>query len=65
MVLSIEAKKKGNSWEAFIDNGREPTGLDVMDWVIKSQKLGVGEILITSIDQERTEKGFDEALINL
>lgn len=62
MVLSIEAKKKGNSWEAFIDNGREPTGLDVMDWVIKSQKLGVGEILITSIDQEGTEKGFDEDL---
>ena len=62
VVLSIEAKKKGDSWEAFIDNGREPTGLNVIDWVIKSQKLGVGEILLTSIDQEGTEKGFDEDL---
>ena len=62
VVLSIEAKRKGDSWEAFIDNGREPTGLNVIDWVIKSQKLGVGEILLTSIDQEGTEKGFDEDL---
>tara|TARA_Y100000590_G_scaffold465092_1_gene636316 strand:+ start:2602 stop:3357 length:756 start_codon:yes stop_codon:yes gene_type:complete len=62
VVLSIEAKKKGDSWEAFIENGREPTGLNVIDWVIKSQKLGVGEILLTSIDQEGTEKGFDEDL---
>lgn len=64
LVLSIEAKKKKeNKWEVYIDNGREPTGIDVIEWVKKCINLGVGEILITSIDNEGTNKGFDVELI--
>ena len=65
MVLSIEAKRIGNCrWEVFTDNGRERTGLDVVTWAHKAVSLGVGEILLTSVDQEGTRKGFDVELIN-
>lgn len=64
MVLSIEAKKIGEGkWEAFTDNGREHTGLDVLEWVKKGVSLGAGEILLTSVDQEGTKKGFDVELV--
>lgn len=64
MVLSIEAKLVGkNQWEVYTDNGRERTGLDVVDWAKKAVRLGAGEILLTSIDQEGTGKGFDIDLI--
>jgi cyclase len=64
MVLSIEAKRIGNSrWEVFTDNGRERTGLDVVTWTKQAVSLGVGEILLTSVDQEGTRKGFDIELV--
>ncbi len=64
MVLSVEAKRIGpDRWEAYTDNGREKTGLDVVDWVRRAEKLGAGEIFLTSIDQEGTCKGFDVALV--
>jgi len=64
MVLSIEAKRVAdNRWEAYIDNGREPTGLDAIEWAKCAVELGAGEILLTSIDQEGTRDGFDIALI--
>ena len=64
MVLGIEAKRSGaGKWEAFTDNGREPTGLDVVEWCRRGQALGAGEILLTSIDQEGTRKGMDTSLI--
>ena len=64
MVLSVEAKRIGpDRWEAFTDNGREDTGLDVIEWVKRGVALGAGEVLLTSVDQEGTRKGFDVALI--
>ncbi len=63
IVGSVEAKRKGNSWEAYIDSGRECTGVDVLEWVKRLEDLGVGEILLTSVDQEGTKKGFDVDLI--
>jgi cyclase len=64
MVLSIEAKKISHGkWEVYTDNGREKTGLDVIDWVKRGAKMGAGEILLTSIDQEGTRNGFDIDLI--
>lgn len=64
MVLGIEAKRSGSGrWEAFTDNGRESTGVDVVEWCIRAAQLGAGEILLTSVDQEGTRKGFDTALI--
>lgn len=64
MVLSIEAKKSGHGkWEAFTDNGREHTELDVVEWAKRGEALGAGEILLTSVDHEGTRKGFDIDLI--
>tara|TARA_Y100000748_G_C15471662_1_gene479093 strand:+ start:533 stop:1291 length:759 start_codon:yes stop_codon:yes gene_type:complete len=65
MVLSVEAKKNGEqSWEVYTENGREKTGMDVIEWVRKAVDLGAGEILLTSVDQEGTRKGFDNDLIS-
>ncbi|MDC0059784.1 imidazole glycerol phosphate synthase cyclase subunit [Pelagibacteraceae bacterium] len=66
LVLSVEAKKitEGN-WEVYTNNGREKTGLDVVEWVREAESLGVGEILLTSIDQEGTSKGFDLHLVKI
>jgi len=64
IIGSIEAKRKGSSWEAYIDNGRESTGIDAIDWAKKLEELGAGEILITSVDQEGTKKGFDKNLVS-
>ena len=64
IVLSIEAIKNNSSWEVLTDNGREKTGIDVIDWVNEAQKMGVGEILLTSVDAEGTQQGFDINLIN-
>lgn len=64
MVLSVEAKQVGpNKWQVFTDNGREFTGLDVVEWVKKGVSLGAGEVLLTSIDREGTRKGFDLPLL--
>ncbi len=64
VVISIEAKRVGNdSYEAYVDNGRERTGVDVFDWAQKVFELGAGEILLTSIDQEGTGQGFDIHLV--
>lgn len=63
MVLSIEAKRQGNHWEVYTHNGRERTGHDVVEWAKRGVELGAGEILLTSVDQEGTRKGFDNELI--
>lgn len=64
MVLSIEAKQVGKDrWEVYTDNGREHTGLDVVEWVKRGVSMGAGEILLTSVDNEGTRKGFDIPLV--
>ena len=64
MVLSIEAKRVAQSrWEAYCDNGREKTGLDAIEWAYRGYEMGAGEILVTSVDQEGTAKGFDCELV--
>ena len=66
MVLSIETKRVGpGRWEVYTNNGREHTSLDVKEWAIKGVELGAGEILLTSVDQEGTAKGFDLELIRM
>jgi imidazole glycerol-phosphate synthase subunit HisF len=60
VVLSIEAKQQAHGrWEVFTDCGRERSGIDVLDWARRGVDLGIGEILVTSIDREGTRKGFD------
>ena len=64
MVLSIEAVQVGSGcWEVYTDNGRERTGLNVIEWVNRGVQLGAGEILLTSVDREGTRKGFDIKLV--
>lgn len=63
-VVSIQAKRKASSgWEVLIEGGRERTGIDAVDWASRASHLGAGEILITSVDQDGTRKGFDIELI--
>jgi len=64
IVVSIEAIKIGDrKYEAYTDNGRQETGVDVFEWVKRAEELGAGEILLTSIDREGTGDGFDLELI--
>jgi cyclase len=64
IVLSVEAKRQTpGRWEVYTDNGRERSGLDVLDWVSEAEQLGVGEVLVTSVDQEGTRAGLDLDLI--
>ena len=64
VVLSIEAKRiDEGKWEVYTDNGRERTGMDVLQWAEQAESLGAGEILLTSVDQEGTRRGFDVELV--
>jgi cyclase len=64
VVLSIEAKQIADgNWEAMTHCGRERTGRNVIQWIEQAEKLGVGEILVTSIDKEGTKNGFDIELM--
>ncbi len=66
IVVNIEAiKQPGGNYLAFMENGREKTDLDVGVWAKRVEELGAGEILLTSVDQEGTGKGFDLDLIAL
>ncbi len=64
VVISVEAKKiTADKWEVYTNNGRERTGIDGVEWTKSCVANGAGEVLITSIDQEGTRKGFDIDLI--
>lgn len=64
MVLSVQAKRiSDNRWEAYYDNGREHSGRDVIEWIKQTLQLGVGEILLTSVDKDGTQTGMDYKLI--
>ena len=59
VVASIPSKKNLDSWEVYIDGGRQKTNLDTFQWAEQLISLGAGELLITSIDNDGTRKGFD------
>lgn len=60
IVVAIDARKTGKEkWEVYINGGRIPTGLDAVDWARKAEKLGAGEILLTSMDKDGTKDGYD------
>jgi len=64
IVLYVEAKKRPDgNYEAYTDGGRERTGKDVIVWIKQAIDLGVGEILISSIDQDGTRRGYDLDLL--
>ena len=62
IVVAIDARtklNKSNEWEVYIKGGRENTGLDVVSWAKKVEVLGAGEILLTSMDGDGTQNGYD------
>jgi imidazole glycerol-phosphate synthase subunit HisF len=62
IVVAIDAKKKGASWEVFTHGGRKPTGIDAVQWAKRMADAGAGEILLTSMDRDGTRLGFDIGL---
>jgi cyclase len=64
IVGEIVAGRMGEQWEVFINNARNRTKIEVKDWAIRLQDLGVGEIMVTSMDREGTKSGFDIDLLN-
>ncbi|MDX1641031.1 MAG: imidazole glycerol phosphate synthase subunit HisF [Balneolaceae bacterium] len=66
IVAAVDAKKRtdgSNTWEVFVKGGSEPTGLDALEWMKKTEELGAGEILLTSMDRDGTKSGFDLELL--
>jgi cyclase len=59
IVVAIDAKKVDDHWEVFTHGGRNPTGLDAVEWAKKMVNLGAGELLLTSMDRDGTKVGFD------
>ena len=64
IVVAIDAKRNNDGWQIFTHGGREPTGLDPIDFAKKAEFLGAGEILLTSMDRDGTKKGYDTNLLN-
>lgn len=63
IVVAIDARRKeGGGWEVFTHGGRNPTGIDAVGWAAKMESFGAGEILLTSMDRDGTEDGYDLSL---
>ena len=62
IVVAIDAKKVGSSWQVFTHGGRKATGLDAVEWARRMAEAGAGEILLTSMDRDGTRDGFDLGL---
>lgn len=63
VVAAVDAKRTGDHWEVYVSGGSKPTGLDAVEWIQKTEKLGAGEILLTSMDRDGTKSGFDLELL--
>ena len=59
VVLSIDAKRSGDSWEVYVNGGRTPTGIDAVEWAVRGEKAGAGELVLNSIDADGVKTGFD------
>ena len=62
VVVAIDAKRKGDSWEVYTAGGRTPTGIDAVEWAIEAEKRGAGELLVTSMDEDGQKQGYDLGL---
>jgi len=63
VVLAVDARRTGDSWEVFTHGGRTPTGMDAVAWIAEATALGAGEILLTSMDRDGTKDGYDTELL--
>ena len=66
VVIAIDAKKREDEsgWDVYVKGGRENTGLDLIEWVTQCEKLGAGEVLLTSMDADGTKAGYDIDMLN-
>jgi imidazole glycerol-phosphate synthase subunit HisF len=62
VVVAIDAKRENNHWDVLVGGGAESTHLDAVVWAQQAAELGAGEILLTSVDRDGTQSGFDVAL---
>ncbi len=63
VVLSCDAKKNGETFEVMVRSGKERTGIDAVEWCRRAEELGAGEILLTSVDRDGTNRGYDIDLL--
>lgn len=65
VVLAIDARRRsaGSGWEVYTHGGRTPAGVDAVEWAVRAEALGAGEILLTSMDTDGTRAGYDLELI--
>ena len=60
VVLAVDAKRNAEGrWDVYLNGGRVKTGLDAIDWIVKAEELGAGEVLLTSMDKDGTKEGYD------
>ena len=64
IVVAIDAKKKDKTWEIYTHGGRNSTGIDAIEFSIKMEESGAGELLVTSMDKDGTQSGYDIELMN-
>ena len=65
VVVALDARRTNNSYEIFTHGGRTQTGIDALDWAKRMESLGAGELLLTSMDRDGTQKGFDLELTQM
>jgi cyclase len=63
MVIAIDARRSGDSWEVVVEAGRTPAGRDAIEWAAEAAELGAGEVLLTSMDRDGTGEGYDLELL--
>ena len=63
IVVAIDAKRNGDAWEIFTHGGRNPTGINALEFALKMENCGAGELLVTSMDKDGTQSGYDVELM--
>ena len=63
IVLAVDAKRTGSGWKVFLNGGRVKTEVDALQWIVEAERLGAGEILLTSMDCDGTQEGYDVELL--
>jgi len=64
IVAAVDAKRVGDGWTVWVKGGSENTGIDALDWIQTCERMGAGEILLTSMDRDGTKAGFDIELLS-
>ena len=65
IVVAIDAKRNGENWEIYTHGGRNPTGINAIEFALKMENCGAGELLVTSMDKDGTQSGYDIELMKI